>query len=361
MAAWLELARQSLRPHARRTHAWRARTAFALLFGVTGAWAAAAPQASVGLGERLRMSFHAISALGLLIAAAAGLRYRAQIFETDLLAANHRRFGKLANHLAQSLQDLLPAFPFIFFLIAVQAISPAEAARLGCMIVFLLTVSLAFRHEAAFAILLCYALRGRNAFEISLGFLFAAHLCIKGWVTWKALRLTHDGRFNLMHESVTPLSVEELCATRRLELRKRISLQVGALLALNLALLLAMILGAPLPLTFEHKVALALILIAGAGLLILDVSALTWQGLLAGLRTENMSRSFTLIFSSVIVAPWAGAWSLYALHAGEAFTLNECAAYFFLWVALGGATSWAARVSAKEKLHRELRHLLSEG
>lgn len=281
MAAWLELARQSLRPHARRPHAWRARTAFALLFGAAGTWAAVAPQSALGLGERLRMAFHAISALCFLLAAAAGLRYRAEIFETGLLSANHRRFGKLTNHLAQSLQDLLPAFPFIFFLLAVQAISPTEAARLGVATVLLLAVSLAFRHEAAFAILLCYALRGRNTFEFSLGFLFAAHLCVKGWVAWKALRLTHDGRFNLMHESVTPLSVDELCASRRLELRKMILPHVGTLVALNLALLLAIILGASLPLTFEHKVALAFILIFGAGLLLLDVSALTWQGLLA--------------------------------------------------------------------------------
>lgn len=361
MAAWLELARQSLRPHARRPHAWRARAAFALIFGAAGTWAAIAPQSALGLGDRLRLAFHAIVAVCLILAAAAGLRCQADIFATDLIPRRHRILGRLTNHFIQSLQDILPAVPFICFLLAIQAVGIAEVLQALACTFLLLAVSLCVRYEVSFAILLFYVTWGRNSFELTLALLFAFHLCAKALVVWRALHLTHDCRSNLMHEAITPMSVDELCEGRCVQLRRAFAAPIACLLGANVVFLCLILFGAPLPITLEQKVALGFALATGAALLLLDASALGWQGLLAGLHTTNMSRSFTLIFSVIIGVPWVAAWAFYAMHAGEAFTFNEGAAYFFLWIALGGVISWIARVSAKEKLHRELRYLLSEG
>jgi hypothetical protein len=110
----------------------------------------------------------------------------------------------------------------------------------------------------------------------------------------------------------------------------------------------------------EQKLALGLALAGGAALLFLDSSALAWRGALSGIRTDSVHGAFTKLFATIIGIPWAAAWIFSAMHSGEAFTLNEGAAYFFMWLALGGSISWFARATAKEKLQRDFRRLLSE-
>jgi hypothetical protein len=62
----------------------------------------------------------------------------------------------------------------------------------------------------------------------------------------------------------------------------------------------------------------------------------------------------------VLGIPWAAAWAFAALHTGEAFTMNEGAAYFFVWIALGLTLSWFVGSSAKQKLLKDFRVLVGE-
>src|SRR2546423_1952023 len=85
---WLYVVPQALRPAARQPRTWRTRVAFAFLFAIVATWAAVAPQASLSMGERLRLSFHALTILCLILAATSALRHQTSIINDDALNLN---------------------------------------------------------------------------------------------------------------------------------------------------------------------------------------------------------------------------------------------------------------------------------
>lgn len=365
MATWHELAWAALRPEARRASAWRARTSCGLLFLIAGAWAAIAPQAALGLGERLRFAGQTTVALSVLMAATAGLRHRSEILSDELLRVSRfqRALGNFATDAVKTLQEIVPAIPIGLFLLSVQAISFNEFAQSLALVAALLCVSLGahdFRASlvALLAIAVASFMRHRNFFEQSMAALFAAHLALKALLAWSAIAWMRRHRPTLAHEAVTPLDSEDFAKRLRHLKGRRYRWPVATLSALNFSTVYLLTTDIPLPVTTEQRMALGLILVVGALMLIVDARALAWRGLLSGALTHDTRRSFARLFGALIGIPWFAGWAFQALHAGEAFTFNEGAAYFLLWAGLGGALSWTAGSTAKDRLIRELREIL---
>ena len=367
MAVWIQVARQSLRPVARLPGTWRARIAYALVFVFVTAWAAAAPQAGLSLGERLRLSFDALLFVCLALAATSGLRRSAGILDdTDVQFSRRNRLAaRILSTAAKSAQDLIPALPFFFLLAAFQIISPVELVS-SLTIIAIVLIAASSTSNVKITVLSILTLSvlfltwRKNSFEKSIAALLAIHLALKALILWSAILRTHRLKKNLMHESITGLDDPEFAAIHRNKLQRAFAPAIIALAGMNILFVGALVFGVKAPATFEQKFAISLALSGGAILLFLDTSALIWRGLLSGVTANDIHHSFATLFATIVGVPWAVAWMFSALRSGEAVTLNEVAAYFLLWISLGAAISWFARTTAKEKMQRDLRRLLSE-
>ncbi|HUS34079.1 MAG TPA: hypothetical protein VM680_01885 [Verrucomicrobiae bacterium] len=365
--AWLHIARHGLRPAARQTSTWRARIAYGCVFAFVTAWAAAAPQAALSLGERLRLSFNALLFVCVALAATSGLRRSAGIIEDRevSLAWRDRSLSRLLSNSIHAAQDLLPAIPFFILLCALHVISPLELFTSASMITLVLLAACATPHVrismlSIAALALLFLTWRRNSFEKAICALLALHIATKAFILWHGIARTHRLKHNLMHEAVTGLDPVEFAACHRKNLRDQFAAPLFCVAGINVVFVLLLLFAVRFPITMEQRLALGFALVGGAALLFVDASALAWRGLLSGVTTHNVHRSFATIFATIVGIPWAVAWVFSAFHAGEPMTLNEGAAYFFLWIGLGAAISWFARSTAKEKLQRDLRRMLAE-
>ena len=337
--AWPELARLLLRPEARRPETWRRRWAFGALFAATGLWAAIAPQINFSLGERLRLAFQIITPLATAVALLSGLRYTPRA-DCSKLADSVVLYIRGAN-------DLIGVAPIFLLLLGLEAVSPFEVILAGVMICLALMVSTLVASMKGPTLLVpilvaaLFAMRRRSGFEAALISTYAAHLYFKARTSFAISRATRSP--NVAFEIVTSLTPVELCG-----LRQRLRFFRAALLglaALNLSILL---LANYWPIKLEEKLPLALVLAFGIASLFLDTFTLRWRVM--------FGNPFSTL-GIVLGIPWAVAWAFAALHTGEAFTMNEGAAYFFVWIALGLTLSWMVGNAAKQKALRDFREL----
>jgi hypothetical protein len=367
VAVWLNAAAQALRPTARRRETFLARIGFGLLFAFVAAWAAVAPQAGLSLGERLHLSFNALVGFCSIIAATSTLRRQFVILDDPglNLGWRSRRLADLVSNIFASSHDLIPVLPFFLFLAAVQVVSPSELVIAAIEITsIVIVVSAVSNVPLAIALIAIGSLivltRRLTYFETSIALLFAFHLGLKAYVGWAVITSTARLRRNLNDEAITGLQQFEVASLHRTRLWREFGFPFIGLAFVNVAFVAMIILGVPFPATIEQKLALGLALVGGAALLFIDGSALLWRGTLSAITAADAHTSFARSLTLIIGVPWAAAWIFSALHSGEAFTLNEGAAYFFVWLALSGSVSCIARVTAKEKIQRDLRRLLSE-
>jgi hypothetical protein len=367
VAAWLNVAGQAFRPAARRRETFLARIGFVLLFAFVAAWAAAAPQAGLSLGERLHLSFSALAGFCAIIAATSALRHQFAIINDPslILGWKSRRLADLLTNIFATAHDLIPSLPFFVFLLALEVISPTELLMAALEILAIVISASAITNvPLSIALVLVASLvvltRRLTYFETTIAVLFALHLGLKAYVGWTAITSTSRLRRNLNDEAITGLHPFEVAALHRKRLWRELGFPFIGLAFVNVAFVLMILFGVPFPATLEQKLALSLTLTGGTALLFIDSSALLWRGTLSAITTFNPRASYARSLTLIIGVPWAAAWIFAALHSGEAFTLNEGAAYFFMWLALSGSVSWIARVTAKEKIQRDLRRLLSE-
>lgn len=337
--AWPELARLLLRPEARRPETWRRRWLFGALFAAAGLWAAIAPQVNFSLGERLRLGFHTIMSLAAAWALFSGLRFVSRL-DCSRTASGVVSFIRGAN-------DLIALAPVFLLLLALQSVSAAEVISAGLIILCALLLSTfvaAVKGPALLVALLIAALiamRRRPVFEAMLIGTYALHVYFKARIPLAISRGMQSP--NIAFELLAPLSPLELCELRQRSRFFRTSL--FALAGVNLAILLS---ANYWPIKLEEKLPLALALAFGIVSLFLDTFALRWRGL--------FGNPFSTL-GIILGIPWAVAWAFAALHTGEAFTMNEGAAYFFVWTALGSTLSWMVGNAAKQKALRDFREL----
>lgn len=351
----------------RRRETWLARIGFALVFAFAGAWAAAAPQAGLSLGQRLRLSFDALVGLCAIVGATSALRHQFAIINDPCLnlRGRSRWLANFGSNIAAAAQSLIPAIPFFLFLLALQVIAPVELlAASGKMITIVFAACAVTNIGVSIALILVAAVTvwtwRLNYFETTIGILFALHLGLKAYVGWRAIVTTASLRKNLNDEAITGLESFEVAALHRKRLWREFAFPIIGLAFVNMAFVFMLMFGVPFPATLEQKLALGLALTGGAALLFVDGSALLWRGALSGVTTHNPRGSYARSLMLIFGVPWGAAWIFSALHSGEAFTLNEGAAYFFMWLGLSAAISWMARVTAKERLQRDFRRILSE-
>jgi hypothetical protein len=367
VAAWVHVAAQTLRPAARRPETWRTRLALTLGFAVVGAWAAVAPQGSLSLGERLRLSFSALAVVWVGLAATSGLRRQSAIIADRDLHLNYgeRALARMLSNCANSIPEMLVALPFFIFLAALQVISPNEcfgiiAASALALIAAATVTDFGVAIVMILIVIVLAVTWGRNLFEIAVVILLALHLGLKAFIISGAIAATQRFRNNLQHEAVTAIESGEWTGIYRKRLLRQYRLPLIALACANFAFIALLIFRSSLPVTLEQRFALALASISGVVLLFIDASALAWRGLLCGITTKNVPQTFARLFGGIIGIPWAVGWAFSALHSGEATTLNETAAFFVLWMVLGGSVSWIAGTTAKNKLQRDFREIVSE-
>ncbi len=371
MAVWTQIVGAALRPALRRGSGGPRRAAFAALFALVAIWSSVAPQIPLSVGERLRLVFGAVSGLACLLAALSGVRFSASAsLPFQALSSRAAYSAGIAATALRNSHEVLPAVPFLIFLLAVQAIALRELLAVFVLAAVLLLVSatLSFLTARRVCLIVCLAAgvgvllasRRRHWLEPTLLALFACHLGLKAAIAWSAAQLSRAERPNLILESQTPAPSSQLLARRRQQLFRHFRVPFLSLLAAQAAVLVLLVFGRGLPVTFEQKSALAFALCGGVAFLFLDASALAWRGLLGGLVGSSTREAFIHTFVGVIGLPWMAAWGFSALHAGEAFSLNEGAAHYFVWATLGFAVSWAAGSSARDRLQRDLRQMLSE-
>jgi len=337
--AWPELARLLLRPEARRPETWRRRWIFGALFAAAGLWAAVAPQIHFSLGERLRLAFATIVSLSAFMALFSGLRHAPR--------PDCPRFPGGIVLFVRSANDLIAITPILLFLLALQSVSPVEVLSAVIIIYSALMLSTFLATIEGPTLLVpiviaaLVAMKRRPAFEAIIISAYAAHLYFKVRTPFAISRAMQSP--NVAFELLAPLAPVKLC-----ELRQRLPYDRASLMGLaglNVAILLFANFW---PIKFEEKLPLATILLFGIFSLLLDSFALRWRGL------------FGPPFSTlgiILGIPWAVAWAFAALHTGEAFTMNEGAAYFFLWTALSSTISWIVGNSARQKALKDFREL----
>jgi hypothetical protein len=367
VAAWVQVGWETLRLGSRRARWWRTRAMVALVFALIGVWAAVAPQGALSLGERLRLSFDAITMGCFFLAATAGLRRQAPILQDGNLGLHRGGIGlaRWFSNATQVFQELAPAIPFFILLAALQVVSPAELVAVFVEIALAAMIASSIRNVRLTVMLIVLAsvfflTWRRNLFETLIVALLGSHVAVKAFMAWSAVDCTHRFKTNLMHELATPIDAKGLAMIYRKRAWRGNGAALMAVAFANIALVAALATGMRVPASLEQKFAICCALAAGVGVLFLDASALFWGGLVSGVATNNVHRAFSRLFGTVVGIPWAVAWAFSALHSGEAVTVNELAAYFILWTLLGGSMSWITAAKAKGRFEHDLRALVSE-
>jgi hypothetical protein len=251
--------------------------------------------------------------------------------------------------MVRSANDIVAIIPIFLLLLALQSITPTEfSATLGIIVLALVVSALiaAFRGPTMLVvvgILTMVAMHRRSGFESILILIYATHLLFKARVAFAMANAMRSP--NVTFEMIAPLNANELAGLRR----KSFRVARGALLALAFLNMAILVTAGFWPLKMEEKLPLALVLGFGIVSLFLDTFALAWLAML--------KRKPLVSLAIILGIPWAVAWAFAALRTGEAFTMNEGAAYFFLWAALGSTLSWLVGSAAKQKLQRDFREI----
>lgn len=198
----------------------------------------------------------------------------------------------------------------------------------------------------------------RAACEWSLAALWAAHLTVKALLGLEASCHLQEARRTgtLVLELATLRTAGEILDRSRGAVWQRYRWPGLALALANLAVLVALGLHSRSTFSLEEKTTVAAILMVGVIEIITDGYALFWFGMWLGLTSGSLSRALIRTWTGIVFVPWAALWGLAALNFGNLYTLNDGAAYLLCWTILGLSLSLILGGSAKQRLHRELRH-----
>jgi ABC-type transport system involved in multi-copper enzyme maturation permease subunit len=223
----------------------------------------------------------------------------------------------------------------IFWLLTVKYGGPAH--RLGALLVLAVTSLLVFTAMRSFSSPLV------AAFVV----LISWHVFIRLWVAWVASHLMTEMRRSGMLELTltTPMDWRLILDGWLIGLKRVFLLPVGALFGIDL--MISYTLGERLTVAFGGNEWLVWILFTLLGLA-METYALTWLGLLCGIRAQNTTRAWIASISTILLLPWFCVAALFAL-AGVGYLTGVSAGLFDLTIArlvFGllitiGVTAWA--------------------
>lgn len=198
------------------------------------------------------------------------------------------------------------------------------------------------------------------AFPICLILAYAIHQVLKGFMAIEATkRLSEDrgsGALELL--LVTPLAPASMMQGLVRSMQARFWLPLTIVTLMNLALHWLISWDEPLKLDSDGRFMLGwVICLGGIVMLYVDFFALTWQGMLHGLRRKH-HRAVLITLARILLPSW-GCFALFVLmaYANTRMTEETVFGMIALWMALGLLNSWVSRVQAREHLRRHFRSM----
>ncbi|MDA7867323.1 ABC transporter permease subunit [Verrucomicrobia bacterium] len=223
----------------------------------------------------------------------------------------------------------------IFWLLTVKYGGPAH--RLGALVALIVTSLLVFTAMRSFS----------SALVAAFVVLISWHVFVKLWVAWVASHLMTEMRRSGMLELTltTPMDWSLILDGWLIGLKRVFLLPIAVLFGIDL--MIAYSVGERLTVTFGGHEWLVWILFTLLGLA-METYALTWLGLLCGIRAQNTTRAWITSISIILLLPWFCVASLFAL-AGVGYLTGVSAGVFDLAITrlvfglliTVGVTAWA--------------------
>jgi hypothetical protein len=202
------------------------------------------------------------------------------------------------------------------------------------------------------------------AFALSLPLAFVLHAGLKAVVALEAgRRFSEDKQSGALELLLaTPLSAQRIVQGQWLALRRHFRGPLLALLAVNAVSfwVLAVVNRIELPSTARWFLGQAFVL--GAAALLVDFHALSWLGMLQGLRSRRHNRAVLVTLARILLVPWLGVilFILLMVVVGGVRD-NHLPGYALLWFGIGFGISGLQAAWARGELRARLRELVSEG
>ena len=201
--------------------------------------------------------------------------------------------------------------------------------------------------------------RSTVSLEASIGLGFLAHFLFKWWVAAQAAHSFSRDRAGAALELIlsTPIGVRPILSGFSIAMRHLFIRPLTLLLAGELVLVL---LGMERALRQEHVLQQVFMIFCGLLLMIVDAWALTWVGVLAGLRARQAQYAVYRTLFLVLGLPWLAVW---ALGLSKGLSTGNISAWFMPWAWL--ITSLVADLffglRARARLHRHFREIAIAG
>lgn len=179
---------------------------------------------------------------------------------------------------------------------------------------------------------------------------------IKIWLTFEAgRRLGEDRKSGALEWLLsTPLTVSEILKGQWLALRRQFLGPVMVLIFVEFVFLIAPLKNAG----GEETGAYVFMWIAGICMLVMDLIALGWISMWAGLTSKNLNRAALVSIAKVMVLPWCLWFGLILMATIIQFSNSRMGDWKFLigsWLFLGIIVNLFFGIIAKRKLHSEFR------
>jgi hypothetical protein len=203
----------------------------------------------------------------------------------------------------------------------------------------------------------------RTSFIVSMFVALGTHIVFKAIVGMEASRRFSDDRSSGALELmlVTPLSPFAIVRGQLAALRRHFLKPMLLLSLINLSFLW-MTLG-PDPLTFGRSggAIFARIFFGGGVLLFVDVHALSWVGMLAGLRARRHTRAVASTLVRLMLPAWLGLAAIFMVGAvGRSLGQETASNLISGWFIFSGAYAIVMALSARRQLLGNFRWLAAE-
>jgi ABC-type transport system involved in multi-copper enzyme maturation permease subunit len=195
--------------------------------------------------------------------------------------------------------------------------------------------------------------------EASVGLGFLAHFLFKYWITTQAVHSFSRDRLGSALELIlsTPIGVRQILSGVSIAMRHLFAAPLGVLLVAELLLVFVGLFQIydrqPVPV-------LVFTILSGLVLMVADAWALTWVGVLAGLRARQAQIAVYRTLALVLLLPCLAVWGLLVLIGfGNGHTPHELPTV--AWVIFSVAADLFFGLRARARLHRHFREIAVAG
>jgi hypothetical protein len=195
--------------------------------------------------------------------------------------------------------------------------------------------------------------------EASVGLGFLAHFLFKYWIGTQAVHSLSGDRLGPALELIlsTPLGVRQILSGVSIAMRHLFAAPLGVLIGGELLLVFTGLFNA-----YERQSVLLLVftILAGLVIMVLDAWALTWVGVLAGLRVRQAQSAVYLTLALVLLLPCLAVWGLLIIAGlGNGRAPEELPVV--AWLIFSVVADLFFGLHARTRLHRDFREIAVAG